>query len=164
MKHLASNSRGSGGTAGCFDDMVASSLHAATSCHRVVPASLHTVTRFLRAETSRQHTVQAFHRAETVRHGIATAFLHTETFCQHTVTAFLQTETVCRGTETLRHHAVGMTFLHTCGNFVSTHRNFISPRGEIIFTRRKSSGGITLAQKQAKNGQNRGFCRSNRKP
>jgi hypothetical protein len=147
MKSLPFISRDFGGIVRCLDDAVASSLHTAISCHRVAPASSHTVTCFFCAETSRHHTVQSLHRAEISSHGIVTAFLYTETSRHGTVTASLHTET-------LRHHAV----LEFNGAVTSLH----SAKKSILHAA-KSSGGIALAKKSAKNGQNRAFGRSNRK-
>ena len=122
MKQLAYISRDSGETAGSPPPPPPPPHF----CHGAVASSSHITTHFLRAETSRQHAVQTSHRAGTPSvtvHGSLRHFLHTETF--------------------LRHHAVQAFSVHPpCGNFVSTHRNFISPRGrsfprEIIFTRRK---------------------------
>jgi hypothetical protein len=76
------------------------------------------------------------------------------------VTASLHTQTSGHGTETLRHHAVQAfhraetLFQHTGTSFHRAEKSFLYAA--------KSSGGTTLAQKQAKNGQNRVFCRSNR--
>jgi hypothetical protein len=69
--------------------------------------------------------------------------------------ATLHTETVCDGTETLSQHIVqafhrAETFCqHTETSFHRTEKSFLHTA--------KSSGGIALAQKQAKNGQNRVF-------
>ena len=84
MKHLASNSRGSGGIVRCSGGAVATSLHTATSCPRVATSFLHTVTHFLRAVTSSSHAVTATLHTVTSRHG-------TETLCCHTVQAFHHT-------------------------------------------------------------------------
>jgi hypothetical protein len=46
-------------------------------------------------------------------------------------------------------------FQHTETSFLHTEKSFLHAA--------KSSGGITLAQKQAKNWQNRVFCRSHHK-
>jgi hypothetical protein len=67
----------------------------------------------------------------------------------------------------LRHHAV-QAFHHTIQGFHRAETSFQHTetsyhRAEKSFLHAaKSSGGIALAQKQAKNGQNRVFCRSNR--
>jgi hypothetical protein len=111
---------------------VTASLHTETSRHGTETLCCHTVQAF-------HHTVEGYHHAETLLPHTVTSFQHTVTLSLHTGKSFLHTET---------------SFLHAWKSFLHTEKSFLYAG--------KSSYGIILSQKQAKNGQNRVFCRSNR--
>ncbi len=106
-----------------------------------------TVGCFDGAVGSKLHTATSCHRVVPASSHTVTGTLHTEISRHHTVHSTHHTETASHGT--------AMAFLHTETSFHRAEKSFLHAA--------KSSGGITLAQKQAKNGQNRVFCRSNRK-